>query len=166
MAMRHRGLPAILTRYGPKHQPGTDLPAFPVAEDGYLSLTPNQIADYLADPSRFYVRHVLRFPSPPSHQMVYGISVHAALEYFYTEKFNGRQPDLSKMLEVFRSSWRSEGFVSLRHEVERRKQGEVNLSRYFAAHIDALEPIAAVEKEFNLTIEEIKVNIRGDMTLL
>ncbi|MDQ5944204.1 MAG: ATP-dependent helicase UvrD/PcrA [Patescibacteria group bacterium] len=160
------GLPAILTRYGPKHQPGTDLPAFPVAEDGYLSLTPNQIADYLADPSRFYVRHVLRFPSPPSHQMVYGISVHAALEYFYTEKFNGRQPDLSKMLEVFRSSWRSEGFVSLRHEVERRKQGEVNLSRYFAAHIDALEPIAAVEKEFNLTIEEIKVNIRGRYDLV
>lgn len=160
------GLPAILTRYGPKRQSNTELPAFPVGEDGYLTLTPNQIADYLADPSRFFVRHVLRFPTPPSHQMVYGISVHAALEYFYTEKLAGRQPKKETMLEVFRSAWRSEGFVSIRHENERRQQGEVSLSRYYLHHIDVFEPIVAVEQEFNLKIEEYKINIRGRYDLV
>jgi len=160
------GLPAILTRYGPKRQSGTELPAFPVSEDGYITLTPNQIADYLADPSRFFVRHVLRFPMPPSHQMVYGISIHAALEYFYTEKLSGRVPRIEIMLDVFRSAWRSEGFVSIRHENERRKQGEVSLKQYYSHHIDVAEPIVAVEQEFTLEIEEFKVNIRGRYDLV
>lgn len=160
------GLPSILTRYGPRQTAGVDLPAFPVGADDYLTLTPNQIADYLADPSRFFVRHVLRFPAPPSHQMVYGISIHAALEYFYTEKAAGREPQLEIMLDVFRSTWRSEGFVSIRHEKERRRQGEVSLASYYKNFIHTIEPIAAVEKEFILTIPEHHVHIRGRYDLV
>lgn len=156
------GIPSILTRYGTHNKNQEyDLPVFPIDDDGYLTLTPNQIADYLADPSRFYVRHILKFPSLPSHQMVYGVSIHAGLEYFYTEKLAGRKPQLATMLEVFRGAWRSEGFVSLRHENERRKQGEVSLSRYYKTFIDVADPVVAVEKEFLLRVPEYKIYIKG-----
>lgn len=163
---RAGGLPAILTRYGSKQWTNKELPVFPIGEDGYLTLTPNQIADYLADPSGFFVRHVLRFPTLPSHKMVYGISIHAALEYFYTEKLAGRVPKQDVMLEVFRSTWRSEGFVSIRHENERQRQGAVSLNQYYLHHINIAEPIIAVENEFTLTIDEYKVHIRGRYDLV
>lgn len=158
-------LPAVLTRFGPKQGAQTELPAFP-EQDGWLTLTPNQVADYLADPARFYVRHILHFPGPASHQMIYGISIHAALEYFYRERLAGRLPELEQMHEIFLASWRSEGFVSLRHEEERRRQGLVSLQRYFQRFIKEAEVVKAVESEFVLEIPEQKVRLRGRYDLV
>lgn len=162
---RQSNLPAILTRFGPKMTAGSELPRFP-EKDGWLELTPNQVADYLADPSRFFVRHILRFPSPPSHQMIYGVAIHSALEYFYREKQASRQPQLQEMLSEFRAAWRSEGFASVRHERERFAQGQASLERYFTAFFADTTPIQAVENEFRCEIDTIKVRLRGRYDLV
>ncbi|MFO0955642.1 MAG: ATP-dependent DNA helicase [Candidatus Saccharibacteria bacterium] len=158
-------MPAVLTRFGPRMRSGDVAPSFP-ENNGWIELTPNQIADYLADPSRFFVRHVLHFPSPPSHQMIYGVAIHAALEYFYREKQAKRIPDLQTMLSIFQASWRSEGFVSLRHEKERFSQGERSLRAYFTRYRDEEIEILAVETPFRCEISDIKVRIRGRYDLV
>lgn len=159
------GLPPVLTRFGPRQDADEEPPAYP-EENGWLTLTPNQIADYLADPSRFFVRHVLRFPGPANHQMIYGVSMHAALEYFYREKQAGRDPRLEVMKDIFTSTWRSEGFVSLRHEQERRRQGLVSLQRYYEHHIHDAIVVRAVEDEFGLELRDFRVKIRGRYDLV
>ncbi len=158
-------MPAILTRFGPRMHSGGDVPSF-TEVDGWLELTPNQVADYLADPSQFFVRHILRFPSPPTHQMIYGVATHAGLEYFYREKIAGRQPKLQVMLDEFHSAWRSEGFVSLRHERERLAQGEASLRRYYTANIAEEVEVLAVESDFRCEIDNIKVRLRGRYDLV
>jgi DNA helicase-2/ATP-dependent DNA helicase PcrA len=159
-------LPAVITRYHPTKNSSIELPTFPVGADGYLTLTPSQVTGYLTDPSRFFVQHVLKFPSPPSHQMVYGVAMHAALEYFYDQKLANRQPNLKDMIEVFRNTWRTEGFVSVRHEKERRRQGEVSLSHFYAKHVGSAEIVLAVEQDFKLEIVESKVRIHGRYDLV
>jgi DNA helicase-2/ATP-dependent DNA helicase PcrA len=160
------GLPAAIMRHRPTmSQPG-EKPTFPIDSDGFMVMSPSQVANYLYNPSSFFVQHVLGFPNPPSHQAVYGVSIHASLEYFYRQKLAGRTPKLKEMLNIFNDTWRSEGFISLRHEQERRREGELSIANYHAAHIKDCEEIVAVEQEFNFQIDELKLRLYGRYDLV
>ncbi|MEI7818630.1 MAG: ATP-dependent DNA helicase [bacterium] len=130
--------------------------------DGWLYLTPNQIADYIADPANFYVRHVLSFPDKPSHHFVYGTAIHAALEAYLEQRLIGNALPVKKMIEVFHDAWQHNGFVSFRHEQERLQNGVITLNRVyqeFEAQTDL--SIHAVEKSFELFLHDQKVRIKG-----
>lgn len=159
------GLPAVVARYAPTDSTRQMPPSYPETQ-GWLDLSPNQIADYLDDPWRFYTRHVLRFPSPPTHQLIYGTAIHAALEYFYKEKLAGKQPKLTAMLETFTTSWRSEGFVSLRHETERRQAGVATIRRLYTDGMASQEVVVAVEESFKLELTDLKVRLHGRYDLI
>ena len=54
------------------------------------ALSYGQINDYLDCPARYRYGHVVRIPTPASHQMVYGRALHAAVQAYHRRQMAGR----------------------------------------------------------------------------
>ena len=55
----------------------------PAIGDKPLFLSYGQVHDYLECPARYRYGHVVRIPTPASHQMVYGKALHAAAQAYH-----------------------------------------------------------------------------------
>ncbi len=159
------GHPIAIENFAPTQMQSTLL-SYPESEDGWLTLSPNQLADYQADPYRFYVHNVLQFPQPTTHQLIYGTAIHGALQYFFEEQLAGRLAQLDDVLAVFRHLWRNQGFASERHQQERFESGEATLHRLWEEFRAQKLPVVAVEEPFDIKLENIKLRIRGRVDLL
>jgi DNA helicase-2/ATP-dependent DNA helicase PcrA len=62
----------------------------------WLYLTTNQIADYLRSPKEFWLFHVLHLPKGPFHSLIYGSSIHAALEHYYKYRLKNKETNRKK----------------------------------------------------------------------
>ena len=127
----------------------------------WLYLTTNQIADYLRSPKEFWLFHVLHLPKGPFHSLVYGSSIHAALEHYYKYRLKDREIKLADVLKVYESAWSSEGFVSVEHEKSLFETGKNALAKYIKNHEnDEMRPIA-IEQPFELQLTDLKTVISG-----
>ncbi len=127
----------------------------------WLYLTTNQIADYLRSPKEFWLFHVLQLPKGPFHSLIYGTSVHAALEHYYKFRLKSRPIATKEVLEVYKSAWKSEGFVSMQHEQTLFETGKKAIISYIKSHqADDLTPVA-IEQPFELQLPKIKTVISG-----
>ena len=129
-------------------------------DDGWLNLTPHQIDDYLRDPEKFWLFHVLKLPQGPFHALVYGSAVHHAIEFYYRGRLAGRKVALEDTQQAFEDAWSSEGFVSKRHEEQRLIKGKEVIKSFYDRQ-KAAELPAMVEQPFSLLIPELKVRISG-----
>jgi DNA helicase-2/ATP-dependent DNA helicase PcrA len=127
----------------------------------WLYLTTNQIADYLRSPKEFWLFHVLHLPKGPFHSLVYGSSMHAALEHYYKYRLKEKPVKVSDVLKVYESSWSSEGFVSVEHEKTLFENGKKVIAEYIERHKnDGFKPIS-IEQPFELQLTELKTVISG-----
>jgi DNA helicase-2/ATP-dependent DNA helicase PcrA len=132
-----------------------------IDKDGYLHLSVNQLVSFETSVEDFWYFEVLKMPKGPFHSLVYGSAVHAALEQYYQDLIDVRKPTISSMIKAFDGAWRSEGFVSLKHEQNRFQRGHEVIKQYFSSHSKSNEQILHVEKPFNLVLADIKLVVRG-----
>lgn len=147
-----------------RFRPAASLPplARTIADDEPLQLSFRQIEDYRTCPRGYYLRHVLRIPTEPSHALVYGRAVHAAIVEFYRSKLSGKLLTVEQMKEAFRTGWESEGFLSRAHEEARLAAGERLMERFHAQHQKDAAPLF-VEKEFHFPVGADRVVGRWDL---
>ncbi len=148
-----------INQFAVPQKPGHDLTAH-LYDDGWLNLTPHQVDDYLRDPEKFWLFHVLKLPQGPFHALVYGSAIHHAIEFYYRARLNGRKPPLSDVQKAFADAWSSEGFVSKRHERQRLVRGKEVIKSFYERESKAILP-KSVELPFRLVIPELKVRISG-----
>ncbi len=129
-------------------------------DDGWLNLTPHQVDDYLRDPEKFWLFHVLKLPQGPFHALVYGSAVHHAIEFYYRGRLQGHKVSLEDTQQAFIDAWSHEGFVSKSHEQQRLARGK-EVIKYFFEREKRAELPQAVEQPFSLLIPELKVRISG-----
>lgn len=146
-------------------QVGTRMPlASPLARlyrGDWLYLSTNQIADYQRSPREFWLFHVLCLPKGPFHTLVYGSSVHAALEHYYKFRIAKKPIKAHEIIEVYEQSWKSEGFASKQHEQSLFQTGKKAILEYIKSHEnDELLPIA-IEQPFELQLPKLKTVISG-----
>ncbi|RJO60251.1 PD-(D/E)XK nuclease family protein [candidate division WS5 bacterium] len=122
-----------------------------------LILNAHQIDDYLSCPKKFEYIHVLRVPIMAHHSVVYGSAMHKAIEHYYVQKKAGKNITADDIIEVFHSTWWSEGFITREHEDKRRKQGEKSLREFFSREEAAKNLPDEVEAKF-----EVKLNLRPE----
>ncbi|MGH2456451.1 MAG: ATP-dependent helicase, partial [Candidatus Limnocylindria bacterium] len=72
-------------------------PGRPSLADRQLSLSYGQIGDYLECPARYRFAHLIRIPTPASHQMAYGRALHAAVQAFHRRQLAGREMSLEEL---------------------------------------------------------------------
>ncbi len=130
--------------------------------DRPLWLSYGQINDYLECPAKYRYGHVLRIPTPVSHQMVYGRALHAAVQAFHRRQLAGRpmnEPDLHAALDA---NWESVGFLTREHEEARRVAAHEAMGRFWSEQQrDPARPVA-VEQEFTVALGADRLRGRYD----
>ncbi len=127
----------------------------------WLYLTVNQVADYLRSPKEFWLFHVLQLPKGPFHTLIYGSSIHAALEHYYKCRLKGKDASIADLLKVYESAWKSEGFISIEHEQNLFENGKKAITSYVERHKDDGYRPVAIEQPFELQLTKLKTVISG-----
>jgi DNA helicase-2/ATP-dependent DNA helicase PcrA len=134
----------------------------PVIADRPLSLSHQQVADYLDCPAKYRFAHVIRIPTPPSHAMVYGRALHAAVQAFHRRQMAGRPMSLDELAAELDANWESVGFLTRQHEEARRTAAHAALARFWEAQqSDPVVP-SAVEQEFVVMVGRDRLRGRYD----
>jgi DNA helicase-2/ATP-dependent DNA helicase PcrA len=149
-----------------RHQPVPERrvpPEGEVPDDELLRLSHSRIDDYETCPLKYRYVHVLRDPLLAHHSVVYGHAVHEAVRRMFESRLAGRSFTEDDLVDAFRSSWVSEGFLSREHEERRRREGEEVLRGFFAEEAVSPWSPTAVEQEFTFDVERNRVQGRYDL---
>ncbi len=157
--------PSVLERLA-RHEEPARVPAAPAATpalaDRPLALSFGQVNDYLSCPARYRYGHVIRIPTPPSHQLVYGRALHAAVQAFHRRQMAGRPMGRDELHAALDTEWESVGFLTRAHEEARRVAARAALDRFWdEQQADPARP-ASVEQEFAFTLGADRVRGRFD----
>jgi DNA helicase-2/ATP-dependent DNA helicase PcrA len=137
-------------------------PSRPALGDRPLSLSFYQVNDYLDCPAKYRYGHVIRIPTPPSHAMVYGRALHAAVQAFHRRQMAGTAMSLEELQAALDANWESAGFLTREHEEARRAAGRQALARFWdEQQADPARP-SAVESDFAFQLGSDRVRGRYD----
>jgi DNA helicase II / ATP-dependent DNA helicase PcrA len=134
----------------------------PALADRQLTLSYGQISDYLDCPARYRYAHVIRIPTPASHQMAYGRALHAAVQAFHRRQLAGRTTSLEELHAELDAAWESVGFLTRQHEEARLAAAHDALNRFWhEQQLDPARPVA-VEQDFSVLLGRDRVRGRYD----
>jgi DNA helicase-2/ATP-dependent DNA helicase PcrA len=149
---RHAGSPVEPTAPAPRR----------ALSDRPLVLSYGQIHDYLDCPARYRYGHVVRIPTPVSHQMVYGRALHAAAQAFHRRQLAGRTMTAEELHRALDANWESVGFLTREHEEARRAAAHDAITLFWEdQQRDPARPIA-VEQDFTVTFGPDRLRGRYD----
>jgi len=157
--------PALLEQLA-RHQASPTQPApaepRPQLGDRPLSLSFGQINDYLDCPAKYRYAHVVRIPTPASHQMVYGRALHAAVQAFHRRQLAGAVMPLPEVHAALDANWESVGFLTRDHEEARRAAAHEAVDRFWEEQQrDPARP-TAVERDFTVAFGRDRLRGRYD----
>ncbi len=135
----------------------------PMGQNEILNLSYYQVDDYRTCPLKYKYIHILKIPILPHHAILYGNAVHLAVQAYYRQVVAG-QPRLreEEVVEIFRKSWVSEGFISREHEEMRLEAGMRAIHKLLEVEeINPSKPIY-IEKSFNYLLGNNKISGRLD----
>ena len=134
----------------------------PALGDRPLMLSYGQVHDYLDCPARYRYGHVVRIPTPASHQMVYGKALHAAAQAYHRRQLAGRPMAEEELHAALDAAWESVGFLTREHEEARRAAAHEAVTRFWAdQQRDPARPIG-VEQEFTVGFGRDRLRGRYD----
>ncbi len=134
----------------------------PLADEQALTLDPHKIDDYISCPLKYKYRYVLHMPFPPSHALIYGEAIHAAIKEYLQRKRKLLPVTSEDLLRTFRAKWRSFGFLNREHEEQRQARGEAALQNFFEQQERENLVPAYIEEPFRLTFENLIITGRWD----
>jgi DNA helicase II / ATP-dependent DNA helicase PcrA len=137
-------------------------PTAPLPDDRVLQLSHYQVDDYLTCPLKYKYVHILRVPILEHHTVVYGKSLHKAVELYHERKTSRVPVSLDDLLGAFESEWKSTGFLSRAHEEQRFEAGRNALRRFFETEeVSGTVPLL-VEEKFSFLIGNNRMEGRWD----
>ncbi len=149
---RHEGSPRDTVAPGPRRG----------LADKPLTLSFGQIHDYLECPARYRYGHMVRIPTPASHQMVYGRALHAAAQAFHRRQMANRPMALDELHAALDANWESVGFLTRAHEEARKTAAHEAIARFWTdQERDPARPVA-VEQDFTVGIGPDRLRGRYD----
>lgn len=144
----------------PVRQPATVQP--PQLGDRPLNLSYGQINDYLECPAKYRFGHLIRIPTPVSHQMVYGRALHAAVQTFHRRQMADQPMSLAELHGELDAAWESTGFLTREHEEARKSAARETLERFWATQQTDPSSPTGVELEFAVPFGRDRVRGRYD----
>jgi DNA helicase-2/ATP-dependent DNA helicase PcrA len=126
-----------------------------------LSVT--HLNDYLKCPRSFFFTRILKVPAPRNAAMAFGTSVHASLEFLFSEMTKSgaeRFPRKESFLERFSREMERHRDSFTDVEFERRlKVGMENLGRYYDENVGRWHRDVRLEKNYEAVLNgEIRIN--------
>ena len=149
---RHEGPPRDQVPVAPR----------PAIGDRPLVLSYGAAQDYLECPARYRYGHVVRIPTPASHQMVYGKALHAAVQAYHRRQMAGRPMTEDDLHAALDRAWESVGFLTREHEEARRAAAHEAVARFWADQQREPARPVAVEQEFTVGFGRDRLRGRYD----
>jgi DNA helicase-2/ATP-dependent DNA helicase PcrA len=134
----------------------------PALGDRQLTLSYGQISDYLDCPTKYRYAHVIRIPTPASHQMAYGRALHAAVQAYHRRQLAGASMTRDELLAELDAAWESVGFLTRQHEEARKAAAREALERFWDEQQREPARPVAVEQEFSVLLGRDRVRGRYD----
>jgi DNA helicase-2/ATP-dependent DNA helicase PcrA len=134
----------------------------PLPDDRTLSLSHYQVDDYLTCPLKYKYVHILRVPILEHHTVVYGKSLHKAIEYYHEHKIQNLPASLDDLVRVFEGVWKNVGFLSRDHEEQRFAAGKSALRTFFESEEASGAVPKLVEERFSFMLEYNRIEGRWD----
>ncbi|MBI5286621.1 MAG: PD-(D/E)XK nuclease family protein, partial [Deltaproteobacteria bacterium] len=151
----------VIEGFRPSAEDTVGLPSIP--HDTVLTLSYYQIDDYLTCPLKYKYAHILRVPLLLHHTIIYGNAIHQAVSTYFKKRLEGSPITLEGLIGVFISSWRSEGFITREHELQRFEAGKELLKRFYEDQEGIGIRPSAVERGFIVDLEVNRLRGRWDM---
>lgn len=141
------------------------------------TLSVSQVNAYLACPLKYRFQYVDQIPRPwRAAALAFGSSIHAAIEWFWTQRQFGRNPDVTDVLKIFDADWYAQNLEPLAFSERESKDGLLQkghemLQLYITEQADRPVP-AGVEQAFEVdlhdpeTREVLDVRFRGFIDLI
>jgi DNA helicase-2/ATP-dependent DNA helicase PcrA len=134
----------------------------PAIGDRPLMLSFGQINDYLDCPAKYRYGHVVRIPTPVSHQMVYGRALHVAAQAYHRRQMAKRPMSLEELHAALDGAWESVGFLTREHEEARRAAAHEAVTRFWEEQQrDPARP-TAIEQDFTVSFGRDRLRGRYD----
>ena len=156
--------PSVAERLARNQHPVRQPAAAPLPSigDRPLTLSYGQVNDYLECPAKYRFGHLIRIPTPVSHQLVYGRALHAAVQAFHRRQMADRPMSLAELHAELDAAWESAGFLTRQHEEARKAAAREALERFWTnQQADPASP-TAVELEFAVPFGRDRVRGRYD----
>lgn len=139
-------------------------------------LSVSQVQTYLGCPLQYRFRYVEKIPPPwrPS-ALVFGSSVHAAVEWFHRERLAGKTPTPEATAAVFAADWFAQNLEPVVFPEKESKEilaekGKALVALYVSEHGDALPALIEDRFEIDLTDPEtgevFDIRLRGVIDLV
>ncbi len=136
--------------------------ATPRLGEKQLNLSYGQVSDYLDCPARYRYAHLIRIPTPASHQMAYGRALHAAVQAFHRRQMAGGSMSRAELRAELDATWESVGFLTREHEEARLRAAREVLDRFWdEQQRDPARP-TAIEQDFAAVLGRDRVRGRYD----
>ena len=119
-------------------------------------LSYSQIETYLTCPLQYKYAYVLKIPTPPSHALSFGNSIHDTLRDYHNRLMFGENVTLDQLLEIYKNSWQPLGYLNEEHRQMRFREGEELLRKYYEENKHRKFKHKGLEKTFNMKIDGIK----------
>jgi len=145
--------------------------------DEQRTLSVSQVNAYLACPLKYRFQYVDQIPRPwRAAALAFGSSIHAAIEWFWTQRQFGRTPDVTDVLKIFDTDWYAQNLEPLVFSERESKDGLLQkghemLQLYVTEQADRPVPVA-VEQPFEVDLhdpetgEVLDVRFRGFIDLI
>ncbi len=128
-----------------------------------LSLSFNQIDNYLSCPLKYKYAHVVRVPVAPHHSLIYGSALHRAVQEFHKRQARAEVMSEDDIVAAFEAAWTNEGFLTREHEEARLAAGRAALVRFRRDQLGPTVVVPAyVERDFSFTLGGDRIRGRWD----
>jgi len=117
----------------------------------YLSYS--QIETFRICPLHYKLKYIYKIPTPPSAAQSFGISMHNALNSFYSNILLGKKQYKKLILEALKESWVAEGYKSKSYEERMQKRGEKYLLDFLDISFNPKKIPLIQEKPFVVPLE-------------
>ncbi|MEK7279382.1 MAG: ATP-dependent DNA helicase, partial [Nitrospirota bacterium] len=135
----------------------------PIPEDHVITLSYNQINNYLTCPLKYKYSHILNVSSLFRHHLrVYGEAIHRAIGEYLKLKTKKEHLALEDVISQFEKYCIGEGFISKEHNEKRLEEGRRILTDFYRKEEEGLLIPAYIEKEFSFLIENNRIIGRWD----
>lgn len=120
------------------------------------SLSFSKISDYKMCPLKYKYRYVLEIPTPPSHALSFGTTIHDTLRDYHAKLLADVKVSLDELLAIYKKNWQPLGYMDKKHQQLYFDNGENLLKRYFEENLKQKIIPVDLEKSFTLNIAGIK----------
>jgi DNA helicase II / ATP-dependent DNA helicase PcrA len=148
-----------------RHAPPAESPAAPaiaIPADQPLTLSNEQIDDFLTCPLKYHYAYVMRVPLSTDPGFMYGRAIHHAIQIYHHHRMRKLPITVDDVLSAFEQAWSSDGFFSREHEERRLEEGRQTLRRFVASEESGGRLPLAIEMEFKFRVGQDVVRGRWD----